>query len=427
MKDFKFNLDYVREQFPALCKTVNGYPAAFLDGPGGTQVPRSVVEKINEYLYYHNANSHGVFLTSVQSDASYWAAKEALADFLNCTPEEVAFGASSSTNNFLLAFGLLRTILKPGDEIIITEIDHEGNRSPWRTLEDFGMIIKNVKVDPKTYVLDLDDYKSKLSEKTKVVAVNWASNATGTITDVKTIISMAHGMGALTVVDAVHYALHRSIDVRDIDTDFLICSSYKFFGPHLGVLYAKAEIGEKIRTVRVIADDNTEMPWKFETGTPAMELAAGAAAAVDFIAGIGKEHEQFFEDELGSMEGRRRLVVAGIMAIEAYEEPLAEKLRSGLAAIDGVKVYSPPADVPKTSTVSFTIDGADSNDVAKYMADRGLFVWDGDFYAIHIVNEVLKLADKGGLVRIGLAPYNTEDEVDRTIQAVKAFCSGLGN
>ena len=425
MQDFKFNLDYVREQFPALSKTVNGYPAAFLDGPGGTQVPRSVVEKINEYLYYHNANSHGVFITSVQSDASYWAAKEALADFLNCEAREVAFGASSSTNNFLLAFGLLRSILKPGDEIIITEIDHEGNRSPWRTLEDFGIKIKNIRLDPDTYVLDLEDYKSKLSDRTKVVAVNWASNATGTISDVKTIIRMAHEAGAVTVVDAVHYALHRSIDVKDIDTDFLICSAYKFFGPHLGVLYAKAETGEKIKTVRVIADDNTDMPWKFETGTPAMELAAGAAAAVEFIAGIGKEHEQFFEKELSGLSGRRRLVVAGIKAIEAYEEPLAEKLRSELAAIEGVKVYSPPKDVPKTSTVSFTVKGANSNDAARFLAERGLFVWDGDFYAIHIVNEVLKLTGQGGLVRIGLAPHNTEDEIDRTIKAVKDFCAGL--
>lgn len=423
VKNFKFNLDYVREQFPALSKTVNGYPAAFLDGPGGTQVPRSVVEKINEYLFYHNANSHGAFITSVQSDALYWQAKEAMADFLNCEDREIVFGANSSTNNFMLAFSLLRSILKPGDEIIITEIDHEGNRSPWRTLEDFGIVVNSIKVSPETYVLDLDDYKSKLSDKTKVVAVNWASNATGTISDVKTIVRMAHEVGAVTVVDAVHYALHRSIDVKDIDTDFLICSAYKFFGPHIGVLYAKASVGEKVKTVRVMADDNTEMPWKFETGTPAMEQAAGAAAAVDFIAGIGKEHEQFFTEELGELTGRRRYVVAGIKAIEAYEEPMAEKLRNELAIIEGVKVYSPPKDVPKTSTVSFTVKGANANDVAKFLAEKGIFVWDGDFYAIHIVNEVLKLTDQGGLVRIGLAPYNTEAEIDRTIQAIKEFCA----
>ena len=421
MENFKFDLDFVREQFPALSKTVNGYPAAFLDGPGGTQVPRSVVEKINDYLYYHNANSHGVFKTSKESDSGYWKAKETLADFLNCNAEEIAFGANSSTNNFMLAMGLLRG-MKPGDEVIITDIDHEGNRSPWRTLEDFGIVVKSVKVSPETYMLDLEDYKSKLSSRTKVVAVNWASNATGTITDVKTFVRLAHEVGAVTVVDAVHYALHRSIDVKDIDTDFLICSAYKFFGPHLGVLYAKESVGIKVKTVRVMADDNKEMPWKFETGTPAMELAAGAAAAVEFIAGIGKKHEQYFMDQLEGLSGRRRMVVAGINAIEAYEEPLAYKLRTELAAIDRVKVYSSPEGNPKTSTVSFTVDGANANDVARFLAERGLFVWDGDFYAIHIVNHVLKLTEQGGLVRIGLAPYNTSDEIERTIQAVKDFC-----
>lgn len=424
MKQFKFDLDYVREQFPALSKTVNGYPAAFLDGPGGTQVPRCVVEEINEYLYYYNANAGGIFKTSVQSDASYLEAKEALADFLGCQAHEVAFGGSSSTNNFMLAFSLLRSVLKPGDEIIITEIDHECNRSPWRTLEDFGIVVKNLKVNTETYVLDMEDYKSKLSDKTKVVAVNWASNATGTITDVKTMVKMAHEVGALTVVDAVHYALHRSIDVKDIDTDFLLCSAYKFFGPHLGVLYVKDSVGEKIKTVRVMADDNTEMPHKFETGTPAMELARGAAAAVEFIAGIGAKHEEYFPGDLKGLTGRRRAVVAGINAIEMYEEPLAKRLREGLKAIKGVKVYSPPENVPKTSTVSFTVEGSNAHDVAKFLAERAIFVWDGDFYAIEIINNVLGLKDQGGFVRVGLAPYNTMDEVERTIKAVEDFVAG---
>ncbi len=420
MKQFKFDIDYVREQFPSLCKTVNGYPAAFLDGPGGTQVPRSVVERVNDYLYYHNANAHGNFKTSRESDRIFWESREVIADFLNCDPEEVSFGSNSSTNNFILAFSLLR-IMKPGDEIIITEIDHEGNRSPWLTLKDFGMVVKEVKVDPKTYTLDLEDYKSKLSDKTKVVAINWASNATGTITDVKTYIKLAHEVGALTVVDAVHYALHKTIDVRDIDTDFLLCSAYKFFGPHIGILYSKAEVGKKLKTVRVMADDNTEIPDKFEIGTIAMEHAAGAAAAVEFIADIGRMHEEYFTDELEGLTGRRRLVVAGIKAIEAYEEPLARKLRDELSAIEGVTVYSPPEDVPKTSTVSFTVEGINSAELGTYLGDRGIFVWDGHFYAMHLINNVLDLKDQGGVVRIGLAPYNTADEVDRTIQAVKDF------
>lgn len=423
MNNFKFDSDWLREQFPCLSKTVNGNPAAFLDGPGGTQVPRSVVEKINEYLYYHNANSDGAYVTSVESDALFWKAREAMADFLNCRPEEVSFGANSSANNFLLAFGLLRS-MEPGDEVIITEIDHEGNRSPWRILADFGIVVKCVRVDPETYTLDLEDYKAKLSNRTKVVAVNWASNATGTITDVKTFIRLAHEVGALTVVDAVHYAPHKWIDVKDIDTDFLICSAYKFFGPHIGVMYAKAEVGEKVKSIRVLANDNTDIPGKFEVGTLAHELACGAEAAVDFIARIGELHEQYFIEELKGLTGRRRFVVAGIMAIDAFEEPLAQKLRKELSAIPGVKVYSAPEGVPKTSTVSFTAEGINSHDIAVFLADRGIFVWDGDFYAIHIVNHVLGLSGQGGLVRIGLAPYNTPAEIDRIIESVREFCQG---
>ncbi len=422
MKNFKFHVDYVREQFPCLSKTVNGNPAAFLDGPGGSQVPRSVVERINDYLYYHNANAHGVFATSKESDKLFWEARIAFADFLNCEPREVAFGSNSSSNNFKLAFGLLRD-MKPGDEVIITEIDHEGNRSPWRILEEHGMVIKCVKVNPETRTLDLGDYKSKLTARTKIVAINWASNATGTITDVKTFVKLAHEVGAWTIVDAVHYAPHKPIDVKDIDTDFLVCSAYKFFGPHIGILYAKADVGEKINAIRVMANDNTEIPDKFETGTLAMELACGAAAAVDFIADIGKVHEEYFEEELKGMEGRRRLVTAGMLAIEAYEEPMAKRLRTELAAIDGVTVFGPPEGTPRTSTVSFTVRDSHANDVAKYLGERGIFVWDGDFYAIHIVNHIFGLEAQGGLVRIGLAPYNTAEEIDKTIRAVKEFCA----
>jgi len=420
MTNFKFKVDEIREQFPALSKTVNGIPAAFLDGPGGTQVPKRVVEKINDYLYYRNANSHGVFKTSVESDNLYWQAREAYADFLNCSPEEVAFGANTSSNNFKLALGLVRT-MKPGDEVLITDIDHEGNRSPWRTLTDFGIVVKSVKINTDTITLDFEDFKAKLSDKTKVLAINWAANSCGTITDVKKFIDEAHQVGAITVVDAVHYAPHRPIDVKAINTDVLLCSSYKFFGPHFGIMYVKKAVGEKIKTVRVMADDNTEMPFKFETGTPAMELAAGAAEAVEFIAAIGRDHEEFFEEKLMGLTGRRRDVVAGMMAIDEYEEGLAVQLRTELAKLPGVKVYGPEAGHPRTSTVSFNIAGVHSNEVALFMAERGLFVWDGDYYAIETITNVLKLESSGGLVRIGLAPYNIQSEIDRTIQAVKEF------
>jgi len=421
MEKFKFNVDDLRAQFPALSITVNGYPAAFLDGPGGTQVPVRVVNKINDYLYYRNANHGGAFLTSRESDKLYSEARETYADFLNCLPEEVAFGANSSSNNFKLAFGLLRTIMKPGDEVLITDIDHEGNRSPWRTLEDFGIVVKSAAVNPETCTLDMNDFAAKLSPKTKVVAVNWASNGCGTITDIKKCIDMAHEKGAVTVIDAVHYAPHRPIDVKAVGTDVLICSSYKFFGPHLGIIYVRKELGDRLKTVRVMADDNLEMPWKLETGTPAMELACGAAEAVEFIADIGRQHDRFFSAELEGLSGRRRAVVAGMSAIDAYEEPIAKKLREELPKIKGVKIFGPPEGHPRTSTVSFAVEGVHAGKIAKYLGEKGLFVWDGDYYAIQLINRVLGMESMGGLVRIGLAPYNLESEIDRLIEAVKEF------
>lgn len=420
MADFKFNVDYVRQQFPCLSRTVNGFPAAFLDGPGGYQVPKRVVDKIEDYLFYRNANSHGSFVTSAESDALVWESRQAFADFLNCEPEEVIFGANSSSNNFRLAMGLVRN-MEPGSEIMVTDQDHEGNRSPWRTLEDFGMVIKNVSVDPETDTLNMADFKEKLSSKTKLVAINWAANATGIITDVKECIRLAHEVGALTMVDAVHYAAHKLIDVQEIDTDFLVCSAYKFFGPHIGIMYVKKEVGEKINSLRVMADDNLDMPYKFEVGTPPMELIAGAAEAVDFIADIGKTHESFFLEELQGETARRRLIVAGMLAIDAYETPLAKKLKDGLKAIEGVTLYGCLEGYPKTSTVAFTIEGINSNEVGKYLGEKGLFVWDGDFYAIQTINCVHKLKEQGGMVRVGLAPYNLDSEVDRVIDCVKAF------
>lgn len=422
MKDFKFKLDYVREQFPCLCKTVNGFPAAFLDGPGGSQVPRRVVDRITDYMYYRNANGHGCFVTSEETMALQEEGRATLAEFFNCKPNEVVFGESSSTNNFKLCLALVRD-MKPGDEVIITDIDHESNRSPLRTLEEHGILVKSVKIDLNTYTLDLEDYKKKLSDKTKVVAINWASNATGTVTDVKTMIKMAHEVGALTIIDAVHYAPHKIMDVKDIDTDFMVCSAYKFFGPHMGVMYVKEEVADKVRTIRVLADDNTMTPEKFESGTPNYEHICGCAGAVDFIADIGEKHEEFFEEELKGLSGKRKNIVAGMLAIDAYEEPLNKKLRHELAKIEGVTLYGPPEDHPRTSTVSFTIAGKNSHDVAVFLAERGIFVWDGDFYAIEIIMNVLKLGDQGGFVRVGLAPYNTMEDIDRTIQAVKEFCS----
>jgi len=421
MGDFKFNIDAVRVQFPALARTVDGYPAAFLDGPGGTQVPVRVVNKIVDYLYNHNANHAGEFATSRESDQLYFETRETYADFLNCHPEEISFGPNSSTNNIKLAFGLYKTLMKPGDEVLITDIDHEGNRSPWRHLADFGITVKSVAVDPETCTLIMEDFAEKLTDKTKVVAVNWAANGCGTITDVEKCIKMAHEKGAVAVIDAVHYAPHKWIDVKAIDADVLLCSAYKFFGPHAGIMYVKKELGDRMDAIRIIADDNDDAPWKFETGTPAIAFASGAAEAVEFIADIGRQHDHFFTKELGELKGRRRAIVAGMLAIDEYEEPIAKKLRDGLREIKGIKLYGPPEGHPRTSTVVFTMDGVHTNDIGKYLGDKGIFVWDGNYYALQLINGVLGLEKQGGLLRVGLAPYNLESEIDRLVEAMRVF------
>ena len=421
----EFNIDKVRVQFPCLSKTVNGYPATFLDGPGGTQVPTKVTDKINEYLYYYNANAHGNFVTSHESDELVLKAREAYGDFFNCLPEEVVFGANTSDNAFRLAFAFLRT-MKEEDEILITDIDHEANRSPWRTMADFGMVVNSAKVHIDTCTLDMADFEKKLTPKTKIVAVNWAANACGTITDVKKCIKLVRekSPGAIAIVDAVHYAPHKPMDVKDIDADIVFTSSYKYCGPHLGIMYVRKEVGEALKTIRVMADDNTEMPYKVEVGTLAMELIHGAVAALEFIEEIGIENEAKFESQLSGVQGRRRRLLAGMLSIDAYEEPIAKKLRTQLGKIDGLKIYGPEEGAPRTPTVSFTVDGVNSGIIGKALGEKGIFVWDGDFYAIEIINNVLKLEDKGGLVRIGLAPYNTEAEIDRTIEVIKEIVSG---
>lgn len=418
--NFKFDVDYIREQFPALSITVNGLPAAFLDGPGGTQVPKRVAEKVNEYMFYRNANEMGAFKTSQESDQSVLDARGIFAEFFNCDPEEVAFGENTSSINFKLSYAFARA-LKPGDEVLITNIDHEGNRSPWRVLEDFGIVVKCVDIDPQTITLNFEDFKAKLSDKTKILAINWAANSCGTVSDVKKFIAEAHKYGAITVVDAVHYAPHKVIDVKEIDTDILVCSAYKFFGPHLGVVYVRRALGDKLVSTRVMAGDNTEMPLKMETGTLAMELVNGAAEAVEFIADCGRLHAEQLEEELEGLSGLRRDIVAGLRAFEIYEENLANKLREELGKIDGLKIYGPGAESPRTSTVSFTLEGVNANEIAKFFAERGLFVWDGDFYAIATINNVLGLAPAGGFLRVGFAPYNLLSDVERVVDAVKDF------
>ncbi|MDW7670756.1 MAG: cysteine desulfurase-like protein [Bacillota bacterium] len=416
-----YDVQKIRKQFPALERQINGQPAVYLDGPGGTQVPQRVADKVTEYLLHHNANAHGNFITSRESDALHESAREVLADFLGCHASEIMFGDSSSTNNIKLALALARD-LEEGDEIIITDLDHESNRSPWRHLEERGLLIKRVKVNPEDCTMNQADFQDKLSDKTKVVALNWASNGVGTITDIKPMIEKAHEAGALTIVDAVHYAPHRPIDVKETGMDFLVCSTYKFFGPHMGVMYARHDLMEKLRTYRVLVEDNGNPPQKFETGTPQFESICGSAEAVEFIAAIGQDCDDWaaanHPEWMKGLTGRRRQVVAGMLAIDAHEEPLAKKLRTALRSMPKVKVYGPREGEPRTSTVSFLIEGMHAESVAAKLGEQGIFVWDGHYYARELINNTLDLEAVGGLVRIGLAPYTTEQEIDRTIAAI---------
>lgn len=415
------DLSHCRAQFPALELTVNGYPAAFLDGPGGTQVPRSVIEAMTDYLVRKNANTHGAFLTSRATDETIIEARRALADLLGAKPDEIAFGANMTTLNFALSRAIARG-LKPGDEIVVTELDHDANVSPWTALAEQGIVIRQVRVDPATCTLDMEHFASLLGPRTRVVAVGWASNAVGTVNDVARVVRMAHEVGALAVIDAVHYAPHGPIDVKALECDFLLCSVYKFFGPHVGVLYGRREAFERLQTYKV-RPQSPRIPEKIETGTLNHEGLAGAAAAVDFIAGLGRPYLETFREALGGASGRRAEVLAGMHAIEAHEAPLARRLLDGLARIPEVRVYGPPEGHPRTPTVSFTLEGRHPAEVARFLGERGLFVWDGDFYAVTLV-ERLGLAEKGGLVRVGLAPYNTAEEIDRLLEAVEELARG---
>jgi cysteine desulfurase family protein (TIGR01976 family) len=416
-----FDVPYVRRQFPALERTIDGRPAAYFDSPGGTQVPQRVVEAVTDYLVNHNSNTGGFFAATIETDHLLADARDALADFLGCDWDEVVFGANTTTLNFLLAHGLARD-LSEGDEVVITEIDHEANRGPWLSLRERGVVVREVPVDPATCTLDWDAFARTVNERTKIIATVWASNAVGTINDIARVVELARDVGALTVIDAVHYALHGVIDVAALGCDFLLCSAYKFFAPHVGVLYARRETAELVRPLR-LSTQHREAPFKFETGTLNHEGIAGAAAAVDFIADMGRHHlrrlaaDEHLKARLEGLDGRRRRVVAGMIASEAHEQPLAERLIAGLREITGVTVYGPPDGHPRTSTVAFTVGDLRPEDVCRRLGNEGLFLWDGHFYAVRLV-ERLGLIERGGLVRAGLAPYTTAAEVERLLDAV---------
>jgi len=410
------DLPWVRDQFPSFRRKINGHPAAFLDGPGGTQVPQSVIDAIADYLVRCNANTHGQYATSRESDQLIADAHQAMADFLHCDADEVAFGPNMTT----LTLGLSRAIgrtLKPGDEIVVTRLDHSANVSPWVALEELGVKIQRVDFNPADCTLDLADLKSKLNARTRVVAVGYASNAVGTVNPVAEITRLAHNVGALVFIDAVHYAPHGLIDVRAIECDFLACSPYKFFGPHSGVLYGKREKLQALKPYKVRPASN-DLPDAWETGTQNHECMAGVLAAVEYIASIGHRSS---EEKLT----RRAALQSAYRHIHNHERRLTEKLVSGLLAIPGVTVYGitdPRHFDHRVGTISIRMRTRTPHQIADHLGNKGLFTWDGNFYALD-VTERLGVEDQGGLVRIGILHYNSDDEIDRLLAELKFLSS----
>lgn len=397
-------VEEIRERFPALKRIINGFPVAYFDGPGGTQVPRSVVEAMNDYMFNHNANTHWAYTTSRETDEIIEDSRRAMADFLNAEPDEIVYGQNMTTLTFHLARSLGRE-MKPGDEIIVTELDHHANVDTWASLEkDRDVVIRKIPMNIESGQLELDVLNDLLNDKTRLLAIGAASNALGTINDIEKAVGIAKAAGALTFVDAVHYAAHNLIDVKKIDCDFLACSSYKFYGPHMGILYGRKGLLEQIDFPKLKPAPNYS-PERAETGTQNHEGIAGAAAAVNFIA------------SLASHGSRRERLAVAFEELHNRQHELLTIFWNALIQMKGVTVYGPPPHMPRTSTVSFTIEGQTSESITSRLAEKGLFTSNGDFYAATIVEQ---LAIEG-LVRVGFACYTSEKEVTRLINAISAL------
>ena len=404
---------YVRSQFPSLSQTVNGHPAAFLDGPGGTQVPQRVIDAISAYLSHDNANTGGAYATSRHTDEMIARARAAMGDFLNCSADEVAFGPNMTTLTFAISRAIGRE-LKPGDEILVTRLDHDANVSPWTSMaDDRGVTVRWAEIHDENCTLDLTDLASKITSKTKLIAVGYASNAVGTINPVKRIVQLAHEAGSLAYIDAVHYGPHGLIDVADLDCDFLACSTYKFFGPHMGVLYGKREHLKRFQPYKVRPNTNA-IPNCWEWGTLNHECIAGIEACVEYIADLGRKvHPE--------VSTRRAAIEAAYSAIHEHERGLLERMMDGLKAIPGLKIYgiTDPAHFnERCTTFAVRVEGHTPLELATKLGDRGFFTWDGNYYALSLT-EHLDVEKSGGFLRIGLVHYNTIDEVDRLLEALR--------
>ena len=400
------SVEEIRAHFPALERRHRGHPVAHFDGPGGTQVPRAVVTAVSDYLLHHNANCHWAFATSIETDAALLTAREAFADFVGGRPSEIAFGPNMTALTLHLGRALGRG-WEPGDELVVTELDHHANVDPWRAVaRERHLSVRAVPFDTGTGQLDMDALDDALSPRTKLVAIGAASNALGTINDVARAVEGARGVGALIFVDAVHSAPHVLTDVAALGCDFLACSAYKFYGPHVGALWGRQVLLEALDLPK-LEPAPEEAPARFEAGTQNHEGIVGAAAAVDFLASLADGPD-------------RRTRLARVHAgLHGRGQRLLERLWSGLQALDGVRLFGPPPTAARTPTLSFTVDGQSAEDVARALADRGVFVSHGNFYALTVARRLGHAED--GLVRAGAACYTTRDEVDRLVEGVAAL------
>ena len=420
------DLSSYRRYFPSLTLDVNGKQAIYFDNPGGTQVAQQVIDAMVSYFREANANSHGAFLTSLRTDQVIAAARTAMADFLHAaSPNEIVFGPNMTTLTFAFSRAIGKT-LQPGDEIVVTILDHDANVAPWLALQERGVVVRTVDVRTEDLTLDMKDMREKITERTRVVAVGYASNAVGTINDVATITRWAREVGSLVWIDAVQFAPHGPIDVQALNADFLVCSSYKFFGPHLGILYGKAEHLEKFPAYKVRPASNS-IPDRWETGTQNHEGLAGLVGVIDYLAMIGREHNTmysgWFKEYSGgsSFSGRQRELKIAMHAMMEYERGLSAQLLSGLREIKGLYVYgitNPQQLAWRVPTIACTMEGYAPRELAEFLASQGIFAWDGNYYALGIM-ERLGLEAKGGALRLGMAHYNTLNEIDRVLECLE--------
>jgi cysteine desulfurase family protein (TIGR01976 family) len=440
------DLTWIRAQFPSLAQTVNGQPAVFLDGPGGTQVPQRVIDAIADYLASNNANTGGAYQTSRNTDRMIAEARAAMGDFLNCDADEVVIGPNMTTLTYAMSRAIGRE-LEPGDEIVLTLLDHDANFSPWKALEEKGVIIRTVEFNPADCTLDMQDLARKITSHTRLVAVGYASNAVGTINNVGEVVRLAHQAGALAYIDAVHYAPHGPIDVRALDCDFLVCSTYKFFGPHMGVLYGKREHLKRFHPYKVRPNTNN-IPNCWEWGTLNHECIAGIKACVDYWEELGRRASDLEPPRSQSSqrtEGvvlespdrslrsprslrltRREAIVAAHTNIHPHERAMMEKMIAGLVAIPGLKLYGisdPRRFDSRCATIVVRIEGHTPLELATKLGNRGFFTWDGNYYALN-VTEQLGVESTGGFLRIGLVHYNTMEEVERMLAALREIAGG---